>query len=180
MATASGLSSRSARSRHRSSPFYSGRRPGAPLTSAADRFHIRMFPIFRLDEVIMNVCRVTPRKIAHWAANSETDANWIVSCLAQIDTVLTSVSRRWRRRWCAGWLATVFVADHRGERDYLTEHSGWSKRAALRWIEDDLAARRGEAPLGGAEGCYYVATLDKFPPPPQGDAQSRPCRSGWV
>jgi len=64
----------------------------------------------------------------------------------------------------------VFVADHRGERDYLTEHSGWSKRAALRWIEDDLAARRGEAPLGGAEGCYYVATLDKFPPPPKATA----------
>jgi hypothetical protein len=32
----------------------------------------------------MNICRVTPRKIANWAANSETNAHWIAPCLAQI------------------------------------------------------------------------------------------------
>jgi hypothetical protein len=88
----------------------------------------------------------------------------------QIEEALTSVSRRWRWRWSAGWLATVFVVDPHGEHCYVTEHSGWSRRATRRWIEQELNTRRDEAPFGGAQGWYYVATLERFPPPPKATA----------
>jgi len=120
----------------------------------------------------MNIFSVPLRHSSTRAANPDTGwpMTWITPRTAQINTALTSLSRRWRQRWRAGWLATVFIADQRGERDYLTEHSDWSKRTAIRWIEQDLNARRDEAPLGGPDGWHYVATLARFPPLPKATA----------
>jgi hypothetical protein len=105
------------------------------------------FPTCQLDEVIMNIFSVPLRHSSARAAHSETGwpMTWITPRTAQIDTALTSLSRRWRRRWCAGWLATVFLADHRATQTGQRGQSRGDPRAGRPRIRPVLTSKRDRA-----------------------------------
>jgi hypothetical protein len=118
----------------------------------------------------MNGCLMTWRRIATRVTSSETDsgvASQLAHRRAHVRGALTSVFRLGRRRGRAPWLATIFVEEHRGERVWVTEDACPNKRSAMCWIETELNARRQEVVRGTEEQWRYVATLEKFSPPPE-------------
>jgi hypothetical protein len=119
----------------------------------------------------MNILSMPLRRSSARAANPDTG-----QCMrrlgyrrAQWGAALASpLARSWRLP--ARWLGTVFIVDHHDDQCYLDEYAGWSRRATMRWIENDLNARRRDMPDGSPDGEYYAATLDRFPKPPKATA----------
>jgi hypothetical protein len=71
------------------------------------------------------------------------------------------------------YLATLYVEDHRGDRVWVTEQACQERHEGISWMETELNARRQAVAPGAAEGWHYVATFDKFHPPPMATAYLR-------
>jgi hypothetical protein len=65
-----------------------------------------------------------------------------------------------------GYLATLYVEDHRGDRVWVTEQVSQNRPSGISWMKTELNARRQAVAPGAAEGWHYVATFNTFPPPP--------------